>query len=149
LLAVAPSWTIATLLSIPLRPLHFIGVHLVVLALLGWLCAEIGLINFYKVPFTCTWLPGKVHVMVLFGCALVLLVVFGLTCSELELPALSSPARSIFMVLLLAGCCCGLFLFNNHRARRAKLYFEEFAPEIITSLRIGPLPRQTDSALLR
>lgn len=145
LLAVAPSWVIAALLSIRLRPLDFVAIHLLVLAFVGWLLAEIGLISFYKVPFTCSWLPGKVHALVLFGCSLVLLAVFGLTCSELELPAFSSLARSTVMVLLLAGGCFGLRLFNNRRARAAKLHFEELAPEVITSLGIGPLP-PTDAA---
>jgi hypothetical protein len=148
LLAVAPSWAIAALLSIRFRPLHYVAIHLVVLALVGWLFAEIGLINFYKVPFTCSWLPGKVHTLVLFGCALVLLVVFGLTCSEVELPALNSPTRTISMFLLLASGCFGLWLFNNRRARSAQLYFEEPAPEIITSLGIGPLPQQKHSTAL-
>jgi hypothetical protein len=148
LLAVAPSWLVAALLSIPLRPLHFVAIHLVVLALVGWLFAEIGLFNFYKVPFTCSWLPGKVHILVLFGCGLVLLVVFGLTCSEVELPALSSPTRTISMVLLLASGCFGLCLFNNRRARSAQLYFEEPAPEVFTSLAIGPLRQQKPSTVL-
>ena len=148
LLAVAPSWTIAALLSIRIRPLHAVAVHLIVLALVGWLFAEIGLINFYKVPFTCSWLPGKVHILVLFGCALVLLVVFGLTCSEVELPALGSPTRTVSMVLLLASGCFGLWLFNNRQARSAQLYFEEPAPEVITSLGIGPLPQQKHSTVL-
>ncbi len=148
LLAVAPSWAVAALLSIRLRPLHYVAIHLVVLALVGWLFVEIGLINFYKVPFTCSWLPGKVHILVLFGCALVLLVVFGLTCSEIELPALGSPTRTICMVLLLVSGCFGLWLFNNRRAWSAQLYFEEPAPEIITSLGIGPLPQQKHSTVL-
>lgn len=148
LLAVAPSWVIAALLSIRLRPSHYVAIHLVVLALVGWLFVEISLINFYKVPFTCSWLPGKVHIQVLFGCSLVVLVVFGLTCSELELPALGSLTRCIFMVLLLAGCCIALSRFNNHRARSAQLYFEELEPEVITSLGIGPLPQQTHSTAL-
>lgn len=148
LLAVAPSWTIAALLSIRLRPLHSVAIHLVVLGLVGGLCAEIGLINFYKVPFTCSWLPGKVHILVLFGCSLVSLVVFGLTCSEVELPALGSAARSVSMVLLLGGCGIGLMQFNNRRARSAQLYFEESAPEVITSLGIGPLPQQAQPTAL-
>jgi hypothetical protein len=148
LLAVAPSWAIAASLSIRLRPLHYVAIHLVVLALVGWLFAEIGLINFYKVPFTCSWLPGKVHIQVLFGCALVLRVVFGLTCSEIELPALGSPTRTICMVLLLVGGCFCLWLFNNRRARSAQLYFEEPAPEVITSLGIGPLPHRKHSTVL-
>jgi len=148
LLAVAPSWAIAAFLSIRLRPLYDVAIHLVVLALVGWLFAEMGLINFYKVPFTCSWLPGKVHVLVLFGCSLVLLVVFGLTGSELELPALGSLNRTVFMVLLLAAVCFGLWLFNNRRARLAKLHFEEFAPEVITTLGIGLLPQQPHSSAM-
>src|SRR6185312_6514207 len=62
--AVFPVWIVSALLSLPFRPWHHVAVHLVVLALVGWMFAEVGLIGFYKVPFTCSYLPGKVHVQV-------------------------------------------------------------------------------------
>lgn len=148
LLGVAPAWLLVALLSVRLRPLHQVAVHLLVLALLGWLFAEIALINFYKVPFTCSYLPGKVHIQVMFWCGMFLLVAFGISSAEIELPALGSNARSSLMILAVAACGFALWIFNNHRAKSAQLYFEELPPEVITSLGIGPLPPHPQSAPL-
>ena len=50
LLAVAPVWLVSALLSLSLRPWQHVVAHLAVLALLGYIFAELCLINFYKVP---------------------------------------------------------------------------------------------------
>jgi len=146
LLGVAPAWLIAAMLSTRLRPWHEVAKHLLVLALVGWLLAEVALINFYKVPFTCSYLPGKVHIQVMFWCAMVLLAAFAITSAEVELPALHSNVRSSLVIVTLAACGLALAALNHHRAKSAQLYFEEFPPEVITSLGIGPLPQHTRSA---
>jgi len=143
LLGVAPAWLVVALLSIRLRPWHEVAVHLLILAFVGWLLAEVALINFYKVPFTCSYLPGKVHIQVMFWCAMFLLAAFAITSAEVELPALDSGVRSLVIVAVLAACGLALWMLNNHRAKSAQLYFEELPPEVITSLGIGPLPQQT------
>ena len=145
LLGVAPAWLIVALLSLRLRPWHEVAIHLLVLAFVGWLLAEVALINFYKVPFTCSYLPGKVHIQVMFWCAMVLLAAFAISSAEVELPALGSAVRSSLIIAVLAACGLALWRFNNHRAKSAQLYFEEFPPELITSLKIGPLPQHTPS----
>lgn len=146
LLGVAPAWLIAALLSIRLRPWHEVAIHLLILALVGWLLAEVALINFYKIPFTCSYLPGKVHIQVMFWCAMFLLAAFAITSAEVELPALGSHVRSSLVLVTLAACGLALWMFNNHRAKSAQLYFEELPPQVITSLGIGPLPPHTQSA---
>jgi len=145
LLGVAPAWLVVALLSIRLRPWHEVAVHLLILAFVGWLLAEVALINFYKVPFTCSYLPGKVHIQVMFWCAMFLLAAFAITSAEVELPALDSGVRSLVIVAVLAACGLALWMLNNHRAKSAQLYFEELPPEVITSLGIGSLPQQTPS----
>lgn len=143
LLGATPAWIIAAMLSLRLRPSHHVFIHLFVLAIVSWLFTEFALINFYKVPFTCSYLPGKVHVQVMFWCAMILLLVFGVTSAELEFPALDSNVRSFLMVAPLASGATLLWMFNNRRAKSAQLYFEEVPPQVITSLGIGPLPQGT------
>ena len=104
------------------------------MALWGWLFVEVSLVNFYKVPFTCSYLPGKVHVQVVFWCFLLLMFVFSLVAAEIELPALASPVRSLLLMVLVAAAGSVLLLLNQRRAKSAVLYFEELAPEMITSL---------------
>ena len=133
-LAVVPVGIISALLSLSFRPWHHVAAHLAVLALVGWISTELSLIGLYKVPFTCSYLPGKVHVQVMFGCLLLLLFVFAMLTAEFELPSLNDPFRYVCMMSVLGAVALGLWTFNRHRAKSAVLYFEEIPPEVITTL---------------
>ena len=133
-LAVVPVGIISALLSLSFRPWHHVAAHLAVLALVGWISTELSLIGLYKVPFTCSYLPGKVHVQVMFGCLLLLLFVFAMLTAEFELPSLNDPFRYVCMMSVLGAVALGLWAFNRHRAKSAVLYFEEIPPEVITTL---------------
>ncbi|MGH9497215.1 MAG: hypothetical protein ACRD3B_19625 [Candidatus Sulfotelmatobacter sp.] len=132
--AVVPIWLISALLSLSFRPWHQVAAHLVVLALVGWIFAELSLIGLYKVPFTCSYLPGKVHVQVVLWCFLLLVFIFAMTSAEYELPALNSPFRYVVMTSVLGVTGFGLWAFNRRRARSAVLYFEELTPDVIITL---------------
>jgi hypothetical protein len=121
------------------KPLPQVAVHLAVLALIGWVFAEIALIGFYKVPFTCSYLPGKVHVQVVFGGFLVLLFVLGMTTSDYELPALKDPIRCVLMTSIAATLAMSLWAFNRYRAKSAVLYFEDLPPDVITTLGVASI----------
>jgi hypothetical protein len=138
-LAVVPAWLISALLSLSFKPLPQVAVHLAVLALIGWVFAEIALIGFYKVPFTCSYLPGKVHVQVVFGGFLVLLFVLGMTTSDYELPALKDPIRCVLMTSIAATLAMSLWAFNRYRAKSAVLYFEDLPPDVITTLGVASI----------
>jgi hypothetical protein len=131
--AVIPVLFLAALLSLSFPPLPA-AAHLAVLGLVGWIFVELSLIRFYKVPFTCSYLPGKIHIQVLFWCAMLLVTVFALTSAEFEMPALSSPLRYLAMTTLLVAAALGLLVFNHRRAKSAVIYFEELPPELITTL---------------
>lgn len=141
LLAVAPVWLMSAMLSLSFRPAEYVVVHLLLLALLGWIFVELALINFYKVPFTCSYLPGKVHVQVLFWCFLLLVFVFSLVAAEIEMPSLASPMRILLLLLCATAAASSLLVFNQRRAKSAILYFEELAPELITSLGLVWIPK--------
>jgi hypothetical protein len=61
LIAALPSWLLSALLTVRFRPLSQVAVHLAVLALLGITLVDLSLVGFYKVPFTCSYLPGKTN----------------------------------------------------------------------------------------
>jgi len=140
-LAVIPAWLLCALLSVSLRPWHHVAAHLAVLAVFGWIFAELSLIGMSTVPFTCSYLPGKVHVQVLFWSFMVLLVVFSLASSEVEMPALNNPLQYTSIIIVLIITAVGHYAFNRHRAKSAVIYFEELPPELITSLGLvsGPI----------
>jgi hypothetical protein len=132
--AVIPVLLISAALSFPFRPLTQDAAHLAVLAIAGWIFVELSLIGFYKVPFTCSYLPGKVHVQVLFWCFMLLVTVLALSTAEFEMPALHEPLRYIDTVVVLIAVALGLRVFNHRRAKSAVLYFEELPPDVITTL---------------
>lgn len=66
LLAVLPVWLCAALLSLWFRPLLQSAAHLVVLALVGFILTDLSLIGVSKIPFACSYLPGKSNIQYMF-----------------------------------------------------------------------------------
>ena len=134
LFGVGPAWVLCGLLALRFRPWEAVVAHATVLALLGWAFVEVGMIRFEKVPFTCSYLPGKANVQVVFWGAVFVLSLLSVTVAVYEKSALSDPRRMATMLALMAGAAVGLCIMNVFQAREAKLYFEEIPPEIITTL---------------
>jgi len=146
LLAVVPVWIVSAFLSIPFRPFGHVVAHLAVLSLYGWVLAELGLIGFYKVPFTCSYLPGKSNIQLVFWGFLVVLIVVVMSIAEFEQRALTDPVRFISFLIAFAAVAVGLWAFNRHQAKSAVLYFEELPEEVITTLGlISPQPTKTNT----
>jgi hypothetical protein len=110
--------------------------HLAMLGLLGTIAADASLYRFRKIPFTCTYLPGKSQVhMVFLACYGFLLLVF--QAARLEQAALASPAE---LAAMLAAMCAGAVLVRHYS--KAQLHadwegvrFEESATPAV--LRLG------------
>jgi hypothetical protein len=101
LLAVAPIWTGWAVIFLWLWPWWPAVGHVVVFALLGVLTAEISLGGFHKIPFTCSYLPGKSNLHLTFW---ICILVFGILLDQgviLELRALRHPASFALMILSL------------------------------------------------
>ncbi len=143
LFAVAPVWFLSAALSAPLWPFSAVGGHLLVLALFGSLLVELCLIGLYKVPFTCSYLPGKLNIQVVFWGMLIVYSTVVLSFAEFENQALRNPNQFAVLVSALVVVIVGLWTFNHNRAKSAELYFEELPEEPITMLRliIAPPPR--------
>lgn len=140
LLAVVPAWLLSAFLSIPFRPFDHVAAHLAVLALYGWVLAELSLIGFYKVPFTCSYLPGKSIIQFVFWGFSVVLIVVVFSIAEFEQHALHDPVRLISMFIVFPATALGLWAFNRHQAKSAVLYFEELPDEVITTLGLISVP---------
>jgi len=67
LLSVAPVWLATAVACLWMRPDRQNAAHLVVLGLLGLIVTDLCLVRFRKIPFTCSYLPGKsrVHMVLL------------------------------------------------------------------------------------
>ena len=68
--SVAPVWLVTAVACLWLWPGRQNAAHLVVLGLFGMIVADICLLGFRKIPFTCSYLPGKSRVHMAFLVAL-------------------------------------------------------------------------------
>jgi len=131
---VAPVWLVSAALLLDFRPRPQVAGHLGVLAFTGIVLVEIALVGFYKVPFACSYLPGKVNLQFLFWGFIVLFAAIAIPASEAELRALSHPAEYAWITVALLAVFVSLLSLNRYRARSAVLSFEELQPEVITTL---------------
>jgi cation transport ATPase len=133
LLSVAPVWVVSTVVCFRLWPWHQAAGHLAVLTLLGMLLTDLSLCGFRKIPFTCSYLPGKsqAHMVFLAACGLVWLVHLGVT---FERQALQEPRTMMATLMLLAVAAAGVRWGTAARARldERELQFEEVpAPAVL------------------
>jgi len=98
LLTVTPvvGLSLALLLSI-WPPWPVVG-HGLLLALLGLILVELCLLRFRKVPFTCSYLPGKAQIHVTAGACILVLIALTDVGVEFETYALQHPVRYALML---------------------------------------------------
>jgi CubicO group peptidase (beta-lactamase class C family) len=107
--------------------------HLVVLALLGTSIAEICLHGTQKLPFTCSYLPGKSNFNITFLLASTLGLLGIVNAATLERDAFDDPAGYAALVALLAALAISARWSANRMANspEGELQFEESAePEV-------------------
>jgi hypothetical protein len=147
LLAALPAWLIAAGLSLFFANWTHAAEHLLILALLCLLFADLSLIGFLKVPFTCSYLPGKANFQFVFWASLIILLPGATFAGMAELKALDHPLRMAAIAAGIAALDAGVWLFNRSRARAAVLHFEEQVPDEVTTLGIslyGPSMSQAE-----
>ena len=138
-LAVAPAWTLSAAVLFTRWPWRPAVAHLAVLGCLGIVLAEFSLDGVLRIPFTCSYLPGKSNIHVTFWLWLyaVLGVIVGAAITERE--ALDSPVATAAIVCGLAIAALFAILRNNRLAHPnlAELRFEEIPPDKLLSLELS------------
>jgi hypothetical protein len=137
LLSAGPAWGLAALLGLGFRPWGHVAEHLAVLAVVGWILAELCLLGVSKIPFACSYLPGKTNLQYLFWGLAVGFLVVAISLADEEMRVLGNPLKFGAMMGVLAAVEAGLWMVNRQRAKSAVLYYEEMEPEVITTLGIG------------
>lgn len=134
LLAALPVWLVAAGLSVGFRPWAQVVGHLVVLWLVGLILTDLSLVGVEKVPFACSYLPGKSNIQYLFWAFVVIFVPLAAAFSHYELRALQGVARFTLLAAGLAAADAAIWSFNRRKARTAILYYEEQEPVVIQTL---------------
>ena len=133
-MAAAPVWLVAAGLSLGFRPWHAVVEHLIVLALVGSILVDLSLLNVSKIPFACSYLPGKSNVQFMFWAFAVGFMPIAMEVANAEMAAFTRPLRMAAMLAILGALALGSWLANRHRARSAVLYYEEQESQVITTL---------------
>jgi len=126
LLALAPVVAIATPIYLAVWPWPRALGHAAFLAAFGLLIIELALTGFAKVPFTCSYLPGKANLKIMFGVYWGLLIIVSEIVTDIEQRALSNRTKyawlmGITLLAWLVAACRGRWA----RARIPALSFEE------------------------
>jgi len=113
--------------------------HLVVLGLLGMTLADICLLRFQKIPFTCSYLPGKSRFHMAFLGAFVVLWL-GSEAALLERHALRHSGSMAIMLALLAVVWIAVrwTAVTLAKGEEQELLFEEQAPPVLQGLGLDP-----------
>jgi hypothetical protein len=144
-LALVPVWTIWAGVLLWLWPWRQAAGHLVVLGLLGTILVEACLYGFHKIPFTCSYLPGKANVYYLFFAYTMLSVTFLDRAGVLERNALQNFAQYtvLLTVLGISAILARWRTLSLSRSEGAELRFEEVEPPAVLELglhRDGKVP---------
>lgn len=112
--------------------------HLVLLALLGAILVEAGLYGFHKIPFTCSYLPGKANIYVLVLICAPFAIPLLIRIVMVEQNALQSAAVYSVVVTAMAFAVIAARWSTAALARSegAALRFEEIEPPEIEGLQL-------------
>ena len=110
--------------------------HTLFWLLLAALLAEVLLLRFHKVPFTCSYVPGKANVKLMGLVYLFALTTYAYTTTQLEVWLLGDPGRWA------VGCACVLLslvairLYRTRATPRSALTYEESAEPTVQVLHL-------------
>lgn len=128
-LSAMPVWLVSATISLEPWPWHSALNHLVVLALLAVILSDIALWGFHRIPFTCSYLPGKSQAHLVFLAAIALAVAV-IQSAVSEGRALGNPAMTMVMLVLIGVVAAVVrwLATNWMRSDWGELQFEEADP---------------------
>jgi hypothetical protein len=135
-LALAPVWAASAIVFLSLWPWHAAAEHLAVLALLGIILVELCLHGFERIPFTCSYLPGKSNLHMTFCLCLLLGLNAVFWAADFERRALSDPEKYAWiLVTLCAAALCSRWRTAAEASSPYNiLQFEQEQPAVILAL---------------
>ena len=126
LFALAPVVAIAAPIYMAVWPWPRALGHMAFLVAFGLLTIELALTGFAKVPFTCSYLPGKANLKIMFGVYWGLLIIVSELVTGVEQAGLRRPASYAWlMVITLLAWLVAARRAHWARARIPSLSFEE------------------------
>lgn len=140
MLAAAPVWIGCALLYFAIWPRRPALEHLALLAVLSVLVVERALYRFRKIPFACSYLPGKANLHVRLYASGVLFLFLADSGSRLEFWAMDQTSRfvALFAVILALAIWARRRTAEFANAPGNRIQFEEVPPAEIFALDLRP-----------
>jgi hypothetical protein len=108
--ALLPFWTLCGSLMVAIWPWRPALQHLVVLVLLGTTVGELCLGGTVKIPFTCSWLPGKSSFHITLWIAMLLVIIIVTNGAIWELSALDNARSYWTMIAILSAVALAVYV---------------------------------------
>ncbi|MBI4909077.1 MAG: hypothetical protein HY820_35980 [Acidobacteria bacterium] len=137
ILGLSPLLLSAPLFLVPVAGWSLVIPHIVVCALLTLILIECMLWEWQKVPFVCSYLPGKKNVAVTVVGYWIAFSAYAFSTTRFELACLRDVPRMMILVGLLIATLAKLREFRLERWGVAPLRFEEAPDEVVETLRLA------------
>ena len=144
--AIVPVWSVSAVTLFWLWPLRYALEHLIILCLFAAIIAELCLCGFQKVPFTCSYPPGKTNMPMLWAGYWLAFLIYAFSMAKLESWMLRKPARLIVFYLV-AGILFAGFEWWRRKADSVgvTLIFEDAADPAVLTLGLGEIAWTTST----
>jgi CubicO group peptidase (beta-lactamase class C family) len=137
-LSVLPVWLASAALFLSIWSWRAALSHLAILALLGLILSEFCLAGARKIPFTCSWLPGKSNFHITFWMCVALIVQIIGRAAEYERRALGN--RTAFLTLLAVLAVLAVCARLRTKSEDTALAFEEIPSWKLVTLELPRHP---------
>jgi hypothetical protein len=136
-LGAVPVWLVSAPLFLFLWPWRAALEHVGVIVLLGIILTELAASSFYKIPFTCSYLPGKSNLHITFVLCLMLGMDAIYMSARFEFQSLPRPSTYLrLMTILCAAAAVAWWRRWRIASQQAGLRFEEQAVPVIAGLEL-------------
>jgi hypothetical protein len=138
-LSVVPVWLLISAVMLWQFPLWTTLVHLLALWIVGSILIDIALMSLPKLPFACSYLPGKARLHLLFWGGVILGIPLANQAGSFESWFLTSGLRSALLIAVLASCAIAVRQWTTRRGQRVeKMIFQEEETLDLISLKLSP-----------
>ena len=135
-LALAPVWICSLALFLSIWPVRPASMHLAILGLAGIVVAELCLLGAQKIPFTCSWLPGRSNFHLTFWLCIGVLMTIISKGAQFEQQAIEDPRLAAVVLLVLGIAALSVRWWTTARAKspEGSLQFEDTPEPAILGL---------------
>jgi hypothetical protein len=138
-LSVVPIWLLISAVMFWQFPIWTTLVHLLALWIVGSMLIDIVLLSLHKLPFACSYLPGKANLHLLFWGGILLGIPLANQAGAFESWFLISRLRSALLIAVLASCAIAIRQWTMQRGRSVeKMIFQEEESLDLISLKLSP-----------